>query len=325
MAVPAHDKRDFEFAQKFNLPIIQVVAAAWPEKIGSGFIGRRHCGEFCRTRRFRSTACPPPKPKRKSPPGSKKKVSARRPSITNCATGCSAASVTGASRFRLFGKRTPPEIFITKRCRKVRCRCCRRRSTITSPPPTGEPPLARAKDWVNLPDGSHARDQHHAAMGRLVLVLSALSRRQKCRTRSSARTRKIIGWARSTAQTSTPGVDLYVGGTEHAVLHLLYARFWHKVLFDLGYVSTPEPFFKLVNQGMILGEDEQKMSKSRGNVVNPDDVPVRNTARTRSAFTKCSWGRWKWSSRGTPRASRASIVSSAASGACSWMKKRNGI
>ena len=68
------------------------------------------------------------------------------------------------------------------------------------------------------------------------------------------------------------GVDLYVGGTEHAVLHLLYARFWHKVLFDLGHVSTPEPFQRLVNQGMILGEDGQKMSKSRGNVINPDDV-----------------------------------------------------
>ena len=58
----------------------------------------------------------------------------------------------------------------------------------------------------------------------------------------------------------TPGVDLYVGGTEHAVLHLLYARFWHKVLFDLGHVSTPEPFYKLVNQGLILGADGQKMS-----------------------------------------------------------------
>jgi leucyl-tRNA synthetase len=68
------------------------------------------------------------------------------------------------------------------------------------------------------------------------------------------------------------GVDLYVGGTEHAVLHLLYARFWHKVLFDLGYVSKPEPFQRLVNQGIILGEDGQKMSKSRGNIVNPDDV-----------------------------------------------------
>jgi leucyl-tRNA synthetase len=67
-------------------------------------------------------------------------------------------------------------------------------------------------------------------------------------------------------------VDLYVGGTEHAVLHLLYSRFWHKVLFDLGLVNTDEPFKRLVNQGMILGEDNQKMSKSRGNVVNPDDI-----------------------------------------------------
>jgi leucyl-tRNA synthetase len=79
-------------------------------------------------------------------------------------------------------------------------------------------------------------------------------------------------WMRRTNPPPHAGVDLYVGGTEHAVLHLLYARFWHKVLFDLGYVSTPEPFFKLVNQGIILGEDGQKMSKSRGNVVNPDDV-----------------------------------------------------
>ena len=67
-------------------------------------------------------------------------------------------------------------------------------------------------------------------------------------------------------------VDLYVGGAEHAVLHLLYARFWHKVLFDRGIVSTPEPFQKLVNQGMILGENGEKMSKSRGNVINPDSI-----------------------------------------------------
>ncbi len=67
-------------------------------------------------------------------------------------------------------------------------------------------------------------------------------------------------------------VDLYVGGAEHAVLHLMYARFWHKVLFDLGHVSTKEPFMKLRHQGIILGEDSRKMSKSRGNVVNPDDV-----------------------------------------------------
>ncbi len=68
------------------------------------------------------------------------------------------------------------------------------------------------------------------------------------------------------------GVDLYIGGAEHAVLHLLYARFWHKVLYDYGYVSTPEPFYRLVHQGLILGEDGRKMSKSLGNVINPDDV-----------------------------------------------------
>jgi leucyl-tRNA synthetase len=67
-------------------------------------------------------------------------------------------------------------------------------------------------------------------------------------------------------------VDLYVGGGEHAVLHLLYARFWHKALFDIGAVSDPEPFVKLVHQGMVLGENNEKMSKARGNVVNPDDV-----------------------------------------------------
>jgi len=70
-------------------------------------------------------------------------------------------------------------------------------------------------------------------------------------------------------------VDLYIGGSEHAVLHLLYARFWHKVLYDVGVVSTPEPFMKLIHQGIVLGEDNQKMSKSRGNVVNPDEMIER--------------------------------------------------
>ena len=75
-------------------------------------------------------------------------------------------------------------------------------------------------------------------------------------------------------------VDLYVGGAEHAVLHLLYARFWHKVLFDLGFVSHKEPFQQLMNQGLILGEDGEKMSKSRGNVINPDDVIKKYGADT---------------------------------------------
>jgi leucyl-tRNA synthetase len=75
-----------------------------------------------------------------------------------------------------------------------------------------------------------------------------------------------------TVEKSWMPIDLYIGGAEHAVLHLLYSRFWHKVLYDRGVVSTPEPFQKLVNQGMILGENNEKMSKSRGNVINPDDI-----------------------------------------------------
>ncbi len=84
-------------------------------------------------------------------------------------------------------------------------------------------------------------------------------------------------WDREKERSWMP-VDVYIGGAEHAVLHLLYARFWHKVLYDLGHVSTREPFQKLMNQGMILGEDGEKMSKSRGNVINPDDVVKKHGA-----------------------------------------------
>jgi leucyl-tRNA synthetase len=136
------------------------------------------------------------------------------------------------------------------------------------PTSSGEPPLARAKDWLNLPDGSvretNTMPQWAGSCWYYLRYLDAKN--------NSAFVGKDAEnyWMASNGKSA--GVDLYVGGTEHAVLHLLYARFWHKVLFDLGHVSTPEPFFKLVNQGLILGSDGQKMSKSLGNVVNPDDV-----------------------------------------------------
>ena len=119
-------------------------------------------------------------------------------------------------------------------------------------------------------------------------------------------------------------MDLYVGGIEHAVLHLLYARFWHKVLFDLGHVSAPEPFYKLVNQGLILGEDGQKMSKSRGNVINPDDI-LREYGADAFRLYEMFMGPLEmvkpWNTRGW----KGSIVFWAASGACSWTSaaKRN--
>lgn len=129
-----------------------------------------------------------------------------------------------------------------------------------------EPILSKAKEWVELPDGA-LRETNTMPQwaGSCWYYLRYCDPKNLDRFISKEAeaywTNEKLGM-----------VDLYVGGTEHAVLHLLYARFWHKVLFDLGHVATPEPFQKLVNQGLILGEDGQKMSKSRGNVVNPDDV-----------------------------------------------------
>jgi len=144
------------------------------------------------------------------------------------------------------------------------------------PTSTGEPPLARAKEWVNLPDGS-TRETNTMPQwaGSCWYYLRYIDAHNDRAIADRTAEQYWMGITHSPAgEQPTPGVDLYVGGTEHAVLHLLYARFWHKVLFDLGIVSTPEPFFKLVNQGLILGEDGQKMSKSRGNVINPDDILV---------------------------------------------------
>ena len=143
------------------------------------------------------------------------------------------------------------------------------------PSGTPEPILTKATEWVELPDGS-VRETN-------TMPQWAGSCWYYLRYCDPKNTHRFISneaeayWTSSNQQSPIDNhqsgmVDLYVGGTEHAVLHLLYARFWHKVLFDLGHVRTSEPFQKLVNQGLILGEDGQKMSKSRGNVVNPDDV-----------------------------------------------------
>ena len=139
---------------------------------------------------------------------------------------------------------------------------------------TGESPLAKITDWVN-------------------------TKCPKCQNPAKRETSTMPNWAGSSwywLRFMDPSnehifcskenekywdqVDLYVGGAEHAVLHLLYARFWHKALYDLGLVHTKEPFKKLVNQGMILAEDGEKMSKSKGNVVNPDDIVKKHGADT---------------------------------------------
>jgi leucyl-tRNA synthetase len=136
--------------------------------------------------------------------------------------------------------------------------------------PTGDPrgPLIKATDWIRYSDTAQRETNTMPQWaGSCWYYLRYCDPKNTERFISKeAETYWLGGGGKAGA------VDLYVGGTEHAVLHLLYARFWHKVLFDLGFLTTPEPFQRLVNQGLILGEDGQKMSKSIGNVVNPDDV-----------------------------------------------------
>jgi len=135
------------------------------------------------------------------------------------------------------------------------------------PTGTGEPPLAKAKDWLRYSEKA-ARETNTMPQwaGSCWYYLRFCDPANDSRFVGEGAERYWMGGAQP------GGVDLYVGGTEHAVLHLLYARFWHKVLFDLGYVSKPEPFQRLVNQGIILGEDNRKMSKRWGNVIDPLDV-----------------------------------------------------
>ncbi|MEY4387739.1 MAG: Leucine-tRNA ligase, partial [Verrucomicrobiota bacterium] len=263
MAVPAHDTRDFEFAKKFNLPVIQVVQPTdsktdWQGftddgvSVNSGFITGL------------------------STPEAKAKISAWLEE-----QGVGEKTINYKLRDWLFSRQRywgePFPIIWKKDAAGNLYHEALPESALPVLPPTledykptadGQPPLARAAGWVNLPDGStretNTMPQWAGSCWYYLRYLDAKN--------NSAFVGKDAEnyWMKSGGE--KPGVDLYVGGTEHAVLHLLYARFWHKVLFDLGQVSTAEPFFKLVNQGLILGEDGQKMSKSRGNVVNPDDV-----------------------------------------------------
>ncbi len=317
MAVPAHDERDFEFARKFNLPIVMVVAP--PPQPGMGGIDtstetweKAQCDEGV------AISSPPRMPEwslsLNNPQLKANALNAQKeyldrypddPGINGLPTAEAKKKITAwleakglglktvnfklrdwlFSRQRYWGEPFP--IIWKKDDAGNLYHEALPESALPLLPPTledykptasGEPPLARAKDWLHLPDGSiretNTMPQWAGSCWYYLRYLDAkngtafVNRDVESYWMGSAPS-PISG---SPSAKSTPGVDLYVGGTEHAVLHLLYARFWHKVLFDLGHVSTAEPFFKLVNQGLILGEDGQKMSKSRGNVVNPDDV-----------------------------------------------------
>ncbi|MBX3741013.1 MAG: leucine--tRNA ligase [Akkermansiaceae bacterium] len=255
MAVPAHDERDYEFATKFSLPVIQVVQpgddsdwqgyTAHGTAVNSGFLDGLPTSEA----KAKMIAWLGENGK-----GTKRVQFKLRDWLF--------------SRQRYWGEPFP----ITWKDGNHHA-IPESELPLLAPPledykPSGtpDPLLSKATEWVELPDGS-LRETN-------TMPQWAGSCWYYLRYCDPGNTGRFISKEAEDYWTDDkPGmVDLYVGGTEHAVLHLLYARFWHKVLFDLGHVRTPEPFQKLVNQGLILGEDGQKMSKSRGNVVNPDDV-----------------------------------------------------
>jgi len=262
MAVPAHDERDFEFATKFNLPIIPVVEphdSEQAEQVRKGelcFVGD---GRVINSGRFDGLT-----------------TTEFKEQITNwlAEKGLGQGAVNYKLRDWLFSRQRywgepfpilhtgdggvaglseedlPLELPVVKNYK---------------PAGTGESPLANIDDWINveLPDGSKAKRETNTMPQWAGSCWYYLRYLDPDNNQQSWDPEKEKYWM---------PVDLYIGGAEHAVLHLLYSRFWHKLLYDLGYVSTKEPFQKLVNQGMILGEDGQKMSKSRGNVINPDKV-----------------------------------------------------
>ena len=278
MAVPAHDTRDFEFATKFDLPIIQVVQPSDPKTDWRGFVGDGTSVNSTGPG-ISITGLPTTEAKQKITAWLETKGLGKKTINYKLRDWLFSRQRYWGEPFPIVWKKDPAGNLCHEALPETALPVLPPELTDYKPTATGEPPLARAKDWVILPDGS-ARETNTMPQwaGSCWYYLRFLDAKNSNAFVGKEAEKYWMSSREPKSQTpdpkSTPGVDLYVGGTEHAVLHLLYARFWHKVLFDLGCVSTPEPFFKLVNQGMVLGEDNQKMSKSRGNVI-PVDVPVQ--------------------------------------------------
>ncbi|HHY86367.1 MAG TPA: leucine--tRNA ligase [Verrucomicrobia bacterium] len=272
MAVPAHDTRDLEFATKFNLPIVQVVQPPDPKIDWRGFVDDGTSVNSSGPE-ISITGLPTPEAKKKITAWLESKGLGRKTINYKLRDWLFSRQRYWGEPFPIVWKRDANGELYHEALPESELPVLPPQLDDYKPTPDGRPPLARATDWVNLPDGS-VRETNTMPQwaGSCWYYLRYLDAQNPSAFVAREAERYWMGASGPSNNRPTPGVDLYVGGTEHAVLHLLYARFWHKVLFDLGYVSTPEPFFKLVNQGLILGEDGQKMSKSRGNVVNPDDI-----------------------------------------------------
>lgn len=255
MAVPAHDERDFEFAQTFGLEILPVIEGGDVQKAAYTEDGIHINSEFLDGMNKQEAIDKMNEWLEENGVG-KKEVSYRLRDWL-------------FSRQRYWGEPIPiihwedgtvtavPEEELPLRLPKTKN---------IKPSGTGESPLANIEEWVNVVDpvtGKKGRRETNTMpqwAGSSWYYLRYIDPHNK---KELADYEKLKRWL---------PVDIYIGGAEHAVLHLLYARFWHKFLYDIGVVPTKEPFQKLYNQGMILGENNEKMSKSRGNVVNPDDV-----------------------------------------------------
>ncbi|MEW9701548.1 leucine--tRNA ligase [Paenibacillus sp. SI8] len=263
MAVPGHDQRDWEFAKQFDLPIIEVVQGGNVEKEAYAGDGAHVNSELIN--------------------GLNNEQGISRMIEWLEQNGKGRGKVTYRlrdwlfSRQRYWGEPIPIlhlEDGTMKPVPEDQLPLLLPQVDEIKPSGTGESPLANVSEWVNTIDpetGMKARretntmPQWAGSCWYYLRFIDPRNDKELC--------------SHDLQQQWLP-VDLYIGGAEHAVLHLLYARFWHKVLYDLGVVHTKEPFHKLVNQGMILGENMEKMSKSRGNVVNPDDIVSEQGADT---------------------------------------------
>ncbi|MGZ0086788.1 leucine--tRNA ligase [Caldibacillus thermoamylovorans] len=263
MAVPAHDERDYEFAKTFDLPIKEVVAGGDIENGPYTGDGEHIHSEFLN--------------------GLNKQEASEKMIVWLEEHGKGRKKVSYRLRDWLFSRQrywgepipiihwedgtmtTVPEEelpLVLPKTEEIR------------PSGTGESPLANIDEWVNVVDpktGKKGRRETNTMPQWAGSCWYYLRYIDPHNDKQLADPEKLKQWL---------PVDVYIGGAEHAVLHLLYARFWHKFLYDLGIVPTKEPFQKLFNQGMILGENNEKMSKSKGNVVNPDDIVDSHGADT---------------------------------------------
>ncbi len=264
MAVPAHDERDFAFAQQFGIAVKQVVKAAAGETelpyAADGIAVNSPIFDGLKTAEAKAKIIEHLE---------KEKLGERRIQYK--------LRDWLFSRQRYWGEPVPvsfDEDGFMVADNEDELPLLLPESKNFQPAGTGESPLANLPEWVNFEkNGRKLRRETNTMPQWAGSSWYYLRFADPANTGRFAAAEKEKYWLNG-------GVDLYVGGAEHAVLHLLYARFWHKVLYDLGYVSSIEPFKKLVHQGIILGEDGSKMSKSRGNVVNPDTVVAEYGADT---------------------------------------------